>query len=120
MEIAVNLSVISFNTGQVPFAAFQELLGVTVSPLTMQSSEDHHRVSASVMKAEVQVKRRRQALHQDMVTLEEQQVDGEGETYGAGRFLGGFFKLFFYQLFSKPQGLHFRCLCVGVRYVCAV
>ena len=39
-----------------------------------------------MMKAEVQVKRRRQALHLDRVTLEEQQVDEEGETYGAGRF----------------------------------
>ena len=36
VEIAVNLAVISFNAGQVPFAALQERLGVTVSPLTMQ------------------------------------------------------------------------------------
>ena len=48
-------------------------------------------MSASMIKAEVQAKRRRQALHQDRVTLEEQQVDGEGETCGAGRFLGGGF-----------------------------
>ena len=86
LEIAVNLAVISFNAGQVPFAALQEPLRVTVSPLTMHSSKDHHRVSASVMKAEVQVKRRRLAVHQDRVILEEQQVEDEGETYGAGRF----------------------------------
>ena len=56
--IAVNLAVISFNLGQVPFAKFQERLEVTVSPPTRQylSDKDHHRVSASVMKAEAQVK----------------------------------------------------------------
>ena len=88
VELAVNLAVISFNAGQVPFAALQERLGVTVSPLTVQylSSKDHHRVSASVMMAEVQVKRRRQALHRDRETLEEQQVEEERETYSAGRF----------------------------------
>ena len=88
VEIAVNLAVISFNAGQVHFEALQERLGVIISPLTMQylSSKDHHRVSASVMKAEVQVKRRRQALHLDRVTLAEQQVEKEGETYGAERF----------------------------------
>ena len=42
-------------------------------------------MSASVMKAEAQVKRR-QALHLDRVALEEQQVAEEGETYGSGRF----------------------------------
>ena len=76
VEIAVNLAVISFNAGQVLFAALQERLGVTVSSLNL-SSKDHHRVSASVMKAEVQVKKRRQALHLDRVTLEEQQVEEE-------------------------------------------
>ena len=88
MEITVNLVVISFNAGQVPFAALKERLGVTVFPLTMRylSSKDHHRVSASVMKAEVQVKRRRQTLHLDGMTLEEELVEEEGETYGAGRF----------------------------------
>ena len=47
------LAVISFNSGQVPFAKFQERMEVTVSPLTRQyfSDKDHHRVSASVMKA---------------------------------------------------------------------
>ena len=34
VEIAVNLAVISFNSGQVPFAKLQERLEVTVSPLT--------------------------------------------------------------------------------------
>ena len=59
VEIAVNL-VISFNSGQVPFAKLQERLEVTVSPLTRQylSDKDHHMVSASMMKAEAQVKRR--------------------------------------------------------------
>ena len=52
MEIAVNLAVISFNSGQVPFAKHQERLEVTLSPLTRQYLYDksHHRVSASVMK----------------------------------------------------------------------
>ena len=58
-------------------------------------------MSASLKKAEVQVKRRRQALHQDMVTLEEQQVDGEGETYVAGSFLGFFFLIIFLPAFFK-------------------
>ena len=73
VEIAVNLAVISFNLGQVPFAKPQERLEVTVSPLMRQylSDKDHHRVSASVMKAEVQVKRRKQALHLDRVALAE-------------------------------------------------
>ena len=88
MEIAVNLVVISFNSGKVPFAKLQERLEVNVSPLTRQnlSDKDHHSVSASVMKAEAQVKRRRQALHLDRVALEEQQVAEEGETYSSGRF----------------------------------
>ena len=83
MEIAVNLVVISFNSGQVPFAKFQERLEVTVSPPMRKylSDKDHHRVSASVMKVEAQVKRRRQAQHLDRVALAE-----EGETYGSGRF----------------------------------
>ena len=86
--IAVNIVVISFNSGQVPFAKFQERLEVTVSPPTRQylSDKDHHRVSASVMKVEAQVKRRRQAQHLDKVVLAEQQVVEEGETYGAGGF----------------------------------
>ena len=50
------------------------------------SDKDHHRVSASVMKVEAQVKRRRQALHLDRVALAELQVAEEGETYGSGRF----------------------------------
>ena len=93
VEIVVNLVVISFNSGQVPFAKFQERLEVTVSPPTRQylSDKDHHRVSASVMKAEAQVKRRWQAQHLDRVALAEQQVAEqqvaeEGETYGSGRF----------------------------------
>ena len=55
---AVNLVVISFNSGQIPFAKLQEMMEVTVSPPTRQylSDKDHHRVSASVMKAETQVK----------------------------------------------------------------
>ena len=43
-------------------------------------------VSASVMKAEVQVKRRRQAQYLDRVALAEQQVAEEGQTYGSERF----------------------------------
>ena len=83
MEIVVNLAVISFNSGQVPFTKFQERLEVIVSSPTRQylSDKDHHRVSASVMKAEAQVKRRWQAQHLDRVALAE-----EGETYGYGRF----------------------------------
>ena len=86
--IAVNLVVISFNSGQVTFTKFQERLEVTVSPPMRQyhSDKDHHRVSASVMKVEAQVKRRRQAQHLDKVALAEQQVAEEGETYGSGRF----------------------------------
>ena len=88
MEIAVNLAVISFNSGQVPFAKLQERLEVMFSPLTRQylSDKDHHSVSATVMKAEAQVKRRRQAQHLDRVALAEQQVAEEGEIYGSGRF----------------------------------
>ena len=41
------------------------------------SDKDHHRVSASVMKAEVPVKRKKQDLYLDRVTLEEQQVAEE-------------------------------------------
>ena len=88
MEIVVNLAVISFNSGQVPFTKLQGRLEVIVSPLTRQylSDKDHQRVSASVMKAEALVKRKRQALHLDRVALEEQQVAEEGKTYGSGRF----------------------------------
>ena len=43
-------------------------------------------MSTSVMKAEAQVNRRRQALHLDRVALEEQQVAEGGVTYGSGRF----------------------------------
>ena len=65
VKIVVNLAVISFNSGQVPFTKFQERLEVTVSSPTRHylSDKDHHRVSASVMKAEAQVKRRWQAQH---------------------------------------------------------
>ena len=88
VEIAVNFAVISFKSGQVPLSQLKENLEVTVSLLTRQylSDKDHHRVSSSVMKAEAQVKWRRQALHLDRVVLEEQQVVKEGVTYGSGRF----------------------------------
>ena len=48
----------------------------SLSPLTKQYhfEKDHHRVSASVTEAEVQVKRRRRTLHLDRVALEKQQV----------------------------------------------
>ena len=102
VEIIVNIAIISFNSGQVPFAKLQERLEVTVSPLTRQylSDKDHHRVSASVMKAEALVKRRKQARHLDRVALvkrrrqarhldrlalEEEQVAEDG-AYGSGRF----------------------------------
>ena len=78
-------------------------------------------MSASMMKAEMQVKRRRQALHQDMVTLEEQQVDGEGETYGAGRFLCLFFLIIFLPAFFKATRTSlsvFVCWCAVC--VCSV
>ena len=66
-KIAVNLIVISFNSVQVLFTKLQERLEVTVSPLTRHylSDKDNHRVSASVMKAEVQVMRWRKDLHLD-------------------------------------------------------
>ena len=88
MVIAVNLVVISFNSGQVPFAKFQKRLEVTIYPPMRQylSDKDHHRVSASVMEVEAQVKRRRQDQHLNRVALAEQQVAEEGETYGSGRF----------------------------------
>ena len=87
MEIIVNIAIISFNSGQVPFAKLQERLEVTVSPLTRQylSDKDYHRVSASVMKAEALVERRRQARHLDRVALEEQQVAEYG-AYISWRF----------------------------------
>ena len=44
----------------------------------------------SVMKAEVQVTRRRQALQLDRVTLEEQQVEEEGERMVLGDLEGVF------------------------------
>ena len=136
MEIVVNLTVISFNSGQVPVAKFQERLKVTVSPPTRQSlsDEDHHRVSASVMKAAAQVKRRWQAQHLDRVALEEQQVAEEGETYGSGGLVitgqaGHTLEveppppppppnIFFDRLFSKPlltEGFTNRvCVCMEV------
>ena len=88
VEIVVNLAVISFNSGQVSFAKFPERLEVTVSPPMRQylSDKDHHRMSASVMKAEAQVKKRWKAQLLDRVALAEQQVAEEGETYGFGRF----------------------------------
>ena len=45
VEIAVNLAVIFFNSGQVPFAKLQKSLEVTVSPLTRQYlfDKDRHR-----------------------------------------------------------------------------
>ena len=81
-EITVNLAVISFNFGQIPFAKLQERLEVTIPPLKRQdlSDKDHHKMVSSVMKAEALVKRWRQALHLDRVALEEQQVVEEGET----------------------------------------
>ncbi len=109
VEIAVNLAVI-FNAGRVPFAALHEGLEVTVSPLTMQylSSKDHRRVSASMVKAEVQVKRRRQVLHLDRVTLEEELVEEEGEMLVLGDFEGFILPDFFKA--TTYQWIHFQCV----------
>ena len=79
------------------------------------SYKDHHWVSASVMKAEVQVKRRRQALHLDRMTLKEQQVEEEGEMYVAGRFEGVFFSCCFTGFFQShhlPKGFTFSMCAV--------
>ena len=81
------------------------------------SYKDHHRVSASVMKAEVQVKRRRQALHLDRMTLEEQQVEEEGEMYVAGRF-ESVFLVFFLPAFFKATTYQRASLSVCVQCEC--
>ena len=49
VEIAVNLAVISFNSGQVPFAKLHKRLEVTVSPITRQylPDKDHTGVCIS-------------------------------------------------------------------------
>ncbi len=88
VEIADNLAVTSFNSGQVPFTKLQERLEVTVSSLTRQylSDKDHHSMSALVMMAEALVKRKRQALHLDGVALEEQQVEERERPMALGGF----------------------------------
>lgn len=88
VEVAVSLAAITFNDGRLPFVKLQEQLGVKVTPNTRNylQAKDTRRVSGAQYKAQDLVRKRRQALHLDRVSLEEQQIEEEGVTYGAGEF----------------------------------
>jgi len=88
VEIAVTMASIVFNEGRFPFARLQEAIGVKVAPYTSLylQSRDIRRVSGAEYKAPNMVKKRRQALQLDRVTQEEELIEEESESYGAGQF----------------------------------
>ena len=88
MEIALNFAVLTFNSGLLALRPLLELLGCNCGPLTRQflSQHDISRVCLAEHKADQLMKKRRQALQYNIVELEEQSINEEGETYCAGGF----------------------------------
>ena len=81
--IAVNLAVITFNSGMKGLSPLLERLDAQPGPLTMQflSSRDTTRVRKAARKEEEVSKRRRKSLRAQKKSVEEQRVEQEGVTW---------------------------------------
>ena len=86
VEIALNFDVLTFNSGHLALRPLLERLGCYCGPLTCKflSQHDINRVWLGEHKVDKLVKKRRQALHYNIVELGEQSINEEGEIYCAG------------------------------------
>lgn len=86
VSIAVDLAVMTFNSGKVSLQSLLDRLGLGYGPLTSNffQSQDDNRVWLAEWKSSDLVKKRRQAMRLDRVELEERLVEEEGVPYEAG------------------------------------
>ena len=84
----MNLAVITFNSGQEALKGLFDKLKYWYTPTQahfLKKSHDRRTWLASYGGKEL-MKKRRQQLRLDSVSLAEEQREAEGETYGSGRF----------------------------------
>ena len=88
VEIAVDLAVITFNSGQGALRGLLQRLNFKLSPTILKflDSKDDTRVWEAQHKGKELVKKRRRQMRLDRVSLHENLVAAEGPTYGAGEF----------------------------------
>lgn len=88
MEIAVNMTVITFNSGHRAWKGLLEQLNYCLVPtlMTFLDSRDKFRVWMSEYKQQELVKKRRRQMRLDRVMLEEEHISAEGVTYSSGVF----------------------------------
>ena len=87
VEIAVNLAVINFNSGQESLTGLFQRLDLSCGPTTMKylHSKDEDRVWIADYKARELVKKRRK-IRLDRVVIEEEQAEAEWVMYSPGGF----------------------------------
>ena len=90
VSIAVDLAVMTFNSGKVSLRSLFDRLGLSYGSLTSNffQSQDDNRVWLAEWKSSDLVKKRRQAMMLDRVALEERLVEEEGVPYEAGGWKG--------------------------------
>ena len=89
VEIAVNLAVITFNSGMIALTPLLYELGYHYGSTTSSflTSKDNSRIWLSVYKDKELVKKRRRAMRLDRVVTEEAYIEAEGgPSYGSGLF----------------------------------
>ena len=88
MEIAVDLAVITFNSGHQAWKGLLQRLYYELGPTleVFLRSKDELRVWMAEYKQAELVKKRRRQMRLDRVMLDEEQVAAEGVTYSPGAF----------------------------------
>lgn len=103
VEIAVDLAVITFNSGQGALKGLLQRLKYGLGP-TLVNSKDDTRIWEADYKGRELVKKRRQ-MRLDSVSIHEQQVSAEGPTYIPG-FLNFFFSYLCLHAPGSMPGVH--------------
>ena len=88
VEISVSLAVITFNSGQEILKGLFDKLKYRYTPTLAHFliKSDDRRIWLASYRGKELLKKRRQQLRLDSVSLAEEQREAEGETYGSGRF----------------------------------
>ncbi|XP_072169249.1 uncharacterized protein [Diadema setosum] len=89
VQIAVNLASLAFNCGarESRYRVFDKLnLKVSTHVISSALAKDRKRVQRAEYEAGVVAKKKREALRKHRARVEEEHLEREGETYGAGAF----------------------------------